>query len=358
MTAWVEIDSGALAHNARQVRELIGPATMLCAVVKANGYGHGAVPAAQAFLAGGAQRLAVTTVAEADELRAAGIDTPILLLASHAPDEAGEVARLGLQATITDPAAARRLAHAAEQAGVVAEVHLLVDCGMGRDGVLPGDLARLSDSVLCEPALRLGGVFTHFPGATDRDKSATKRQLAAFTSAAAVIEPAALRHAANSAATVDLPAARLDMVRVGTLLYGQYPSAHVTRALDLRPTWRLKATLVEVRRLPVGASIGYGSECRLKRETLVGTLLIGWQQGFTLQPASVCRGLRGLRAMLRPDTPHVTIDGVRCPVLGRISMQSCAVDVSAVPHVAVGDVADVPCRRVLVDRALPRVPAG
>ncbi|MBI5833279.1 MAG: alanine racemase [Armatimonadetes bacterium] len=356
MTAWVEIDTTALAHNARQVADLVGPGVELCAVVKANGYGHGAVLAAQAFLAGGATRLAVTTVAEAAELRAAGLTAPILLLASHTPDECADVVALGLTATLTGPAAAARLARAGESAGTTAEVHLLVDCGMGRDGTQPAGLPALVAAVRGEPSLRLDGLFTHFPTALDRDKAPTRRQLAAFGEAVGQVDGPLLLHAANSAATVDLPEARLGMVRVGTLLYGQYPSAHVSRVLDLRPTWALKAALVEVRKLPAGATIGYGSECRLARETLVGTLLIGWQQGFTLQPGSVTRGLRGLKALLRPDQPAVRIGGVRCPVLGRVSMQSCAVDVSAVSGVSVGDVADVPCRRALVDRALPRVP--
>ena len=156
-------------------------------MVKGNGYGHGAVIAAEAFLAAGAARLAVTTVAEGAELRAAGIEQPILLLASHAPDEADEVLAHGLTATVVDGGAAQGLARAAERRGVVADVHLLIDTGMGRDGTRPGDVPVMAAIIAAEPALRLAGAFTHFPTATERDKTPVRQQLALFRQAATAL---------------------------------------------------------------------------------------------------------------------------------------------------------------------------
>lgn len=356
MTTWVEVRPSALTANAAAVCDLVGPDVELCAVVKANGYGHGAVHAARAFVAGGARSLAVTTVAEAAELRAAGLDSEVLLLASHAPDEAADVVGLGLLATVSDAGAARRLDSAAAAQGRSVAVQLLVDCGMGRDGVPAAELASLAEVVAACPHLRLDAACTHFPTAIARDKGPTRAQLAAFLAAVGTLPQRPHRlHAANSGATVDVPEARLDLVRVGTLLYGQYPSEHVSRVLALQDTWALKAALVEVRRLPAGATIGYGSECRLREPRLVGTLLVGWQHGFTLAPASTSRGLRGLKAWLRPAAPRVTVAGVSCPVLGRVAMQSCVIDVTDVPGVAPGAVATVPARRVTTDRGLPRV---
>ena len=356
MTTWVAVRGAALTHNAAAVRHLIGDPVRLCAVVKANGYGHDAVLAARAFLAAGAERLAVTTCQEALELRAAGLTAPVQLLASCAPDEATTVVEHELIATVSDAAAADRLAVAAQQAGRTATVHVLVDCGMGRDGVLPAALGDLHQHILATAGLRLEGVYTHFPNATAADRAPTRAHLRRFLDAVSPLRPRPpLLHAANSAATVDLPEARLDLVRVGTLLYGQYPSEHVTRALDLQPTWTLHSRLVEVRRLPAGSAIGYGSEVRLPAERLVGTLLVGWQQGFGLQPESLASGWRGAVRALRRRPLQVTIRGVACPVLGRLSMQSCCVDVTAVPEVVVGDVAVVPARRVTLDRGVPRV---
>ncbi|MBI2303015.1 MAG: alanine racemase [Armatimonadetes bacterium] len=356
MTTWVDVDPAALAHNAREVRRLVGERVKLCAVVKGNGYGHGAVLAAEAFLAGGAACLGVTTVAEGIELRSAGVAAPILLLASQAPDEAGDVARHHLTATVSDLPAAERLSAAASAAGVSVKVHLLIDTGMGRDGCLPADAPDLCRQLHRLFGLEVEGVYTHFPNSIARNIEPTRVQWGRFAATLVQLEPRPpLAHAANSGATVDVPESRLDMVRVGTLLYGQYPSPHVSRELDLRETWWLRSKLVEVRRLPAGSAIGYGSETVLRSERLVGTLLVGWQHGFTLAPESRQRGLRGMYRALFPAALTVTIKGVACPVLGRVSMQSCAVDVTDVPDVAVGDVATVPCRRVPVDRAVPRV---
>lgn len=353
MSVWAEIDSNALTANARAVAAMLGERCRLCAVVKANGYGHGAVIAARAFLAGGASWLAVTTVDEAAELRAAGIDAPILLLASHLPEQAPAVVELGLTATVSDLAAARALSDAAGRRPVA--VHLLIDVGMGRDGCLPGAAPALWRELHALDGLRPEGAFCHFPAAMQRDKVPTRRQLDAFLQVAARLAPKpALVHAANSAAAVDVPESRLALARVGTLLYGQYPSPHTTRALELQNAWRLCARLVEVRELPAGATIGYGSECRLARPTRVGTLLCGWQHGFTLLPESLARGLRGAVGALRRDAPHVLIAGRRCPVLGRIAMQSCTVDLSEAPQAEVGDVVEVPARRVTVPASVPR----
>jgi alanine racemase len=356
MTAWVEVRPAVLTANAAIVCELLGPNCRLAAVVKGNGYGHGAVLAARALVAGGAALLAVSSVAEAVELRAAGLDGEILLLASHAPDEAETIVEHNLIATVSNAEAGARLAAAARRQGVVARAHLLIDCGMGRDGAPAAEAAEVHRRLLATAGLSLEGVFTHFPTSIARDKEPTRRQLATFLAVVAQMSPRpALCHAANSGAAVDVPASRLDLARVGTLLYGQRPSRWVSPVAGLAEAFSLKARLVEVRRLPAGATIGYGSECRLKSSRLVGTLAIGWQHGFTLAPASLGRGWRGLRALLKPAPATVTIGGVECPVLGRVAMQSCAVDVTAVPQVAVGEVATVPARRVTTDRGLPRV---
>lgn len=355
MSVWIEVDRGALEHNCRAVCELVKPAR-LCAVVKANGYGHGAVIAAEAFLAAGVSSLAVTAVDEAVQLRDAGLDAPLLLLASHAASDSPTVIEFDLTTTVSDLGAGQRLAALAREAGRAVKVHLLVDCGMGRDGALPA-AAPATYAALCGlDGLEVEGVFTHFPNSIAADKRQTRAQLARFLSVVDQLQPRpAVVHAANSGAAVDVPESRLDQVRVGTLLYGQYPGTHVSRVLDLRNTWTMKAALVEVRELPVGATIGYGSELKLSQPRRVGTLLVGWQHGFEVTPSSALRGIRGALRALKYRPPAVTVKGVRCPVLGRISMQTCTVDVTDVPDVRVGDEALIPCRRVTADRGIRRV---
>ncbi len=355
MTTWVEVRRDALIANARAVTELVAPAG-LCAVVKANGYGHGSVIAAEAFVAGGATMLGVGTIDEAEELRAGGIDHPILLLAAHLPEDAGRVIAADLTAAIGCSAAAEALNEAAGEAGRVAPVHLLIDTGMGRDGALPESAPALHRAVQGLAGLAIEGVFTHFPNSAARDPEPTRRQLGRFLELVGRLCPRPmLVHAANSAAALRLPEARLDLVRVGTLLYGQYPGPDLPRPLELQPTWALKSRLVEVRRLPAGARIGYGSETVLSRERLVGTLLVGWQHGLSLEPASLNAGWRGALRALRRRPPTVTVKGVPCPILGRISMQTVCLDVTDVPDAAVGDIAELPARRVTVDRGIPRL---
>lgn len=356
MTTWVEVRREALIANATAVRRMIGRDCSLCAVVKANGYGHGAVLAGKAFLEAGASTLGVTTLDEAVDLRRHGIDAPILLLASHPPDEAQAVVEHGLTATVSHLAAAERLSALAVDHEREVTIHLLVDTGMGRDGCLPPDLTPLYDACRALPNVRVEGVFTHFPNSIEADKKPMRRQFETFRELVAYLVPRPpIVHCANSGAAVDLPEARLDMVRVGTLLYGQYPSQHVSRTLELSPTWRLRSRLVEVRRLPAGAAIGYGSEYVLKEDRLIGTLLVGWQHGFTLVPESLASGTRGAMRAMRRKPPTVKIHGVECPVVGRISMQTCNVDLTAVPGVQVGDIAEIDARRVTLDRGVPRV---
>lgn len=356
MTTWVEVRREALIANATAVRRMVGRDTSLCAVVKANGYGHGTVLAAKAFLEAGAAMVAVTTVDEAVDLRRHGVEAPILLLAAHPPDESQAVVEYGLTATVSRLDSARLLSELAVERERDVVIHLLVDTGMGRDGCLPPDLTPLYDACRALPNVQVEGVFTHFPNSIDADKRPMKRQFESFRELVAYLVPRPpIVHCCNSGAAVDLPEGRLDMVRVGTLLYGQYPSQHVSRLLELTPTWTLRSRLVEVRTLPAGATIGYGSEHVLKDERVIGTLVLGWQHGFTLVPESLASGMRGAVGAIRRKPPSVKVHGVECPVVGRISMQTCNVDLTDVPNAQVGDIAEVHTRRVTLDRGIPRV---
>jgi len=356
-TTWVEIHRSNLAHNVRAVRQWIGPQVKLLAVVKANGYGHGAVEVARVALSQGATYLGVTNLAEGAELRAAGIDAPILVFGPPLPDQVAELVRLDLTATVTHLAAAQRLNQAAQEQGRRVRVHIKVDTGMGRFGVLPEEALELVTAVGNLPALELEGLYTHFATAFARDKSYTRRQFAIFQRLLESLpfQPP-LRHCANSAALLDLPETHLDLVRCGTLLYGQYPSAEVAHPLDLRPTWTLKTRIVELRRLPAGWRVGYGSEYVTARPTLLATLLVGYAEGLSLAPASLWRRPRHwLSQFLCKPVETVTIRGQKAPVVGRIAMQTCMVDVTDIPAVQCGDEVLLSSRRVPTPRELPRV---
>lgn len=356
-TTWVEINCTNLAHNVRAVQQWIGPQVKLLAVVKANGYGHGAVEVARVALAQGVDYLGVTHLREGAELRAGGIEAPILVFGPPLPDQMADLVRLDLTATVTHLDMAQALNRAAQEQGRQVRVHIKVDTGMGRLGVLPGEAPELVASVRNLPALELEGIYTHFATAFCRDKTYTRRQFAIFQEVLRGLScPPPLRHCANSAALLDLPETHLDLVRCGTLLYGQYPSAEVSRPLDLRPTWALKTRIVELRRLPAGWRVGYGGEYVTSRPTLLATLLVGYAEGLSLAPAGVLRRPRHLwQQVLRKPAETVTVRGQKAPVVGRISMQTCMVDVTDVPDVQCGDEVLLASRRVTTPRELPRL---
>ena len=193
----------------------------------------------------------------------------------------------------------------------------------------------------------------------EKDETATRRQFDEFDRVLRGLERAGidpgLRHCANSAALVRFPDLRLDAVRPGTILYGQYPSAAVPRTLDLRETWRMSARVVAVRDMPAGSAIGYGGEFVTRRPTKLAVLPVGYADGFTVAPASVGAGLRGLKNLLRPAPVTVTVRGKRAPVVGRVAMQICTVDVTDIAGVSVGDVVTIPARRITASARLPRL---
>jgi len=361
--AWISVSRSALRHNFQAVRTLLAQGTakppQLIAVVKANAYGHGAGETARIFQGAGADFFAVTTPAEALELRAAGITGRILVFLPPLPEQIGALLAADLDLTVGDAAGLDAVAEAAQAWGKAAPVHLKVDTGMGRLGALPSEAFGLAQKVAETPSLRFAGIYTHFARALEKDETATRRQFDEFDRVLRGLERAGidpgLRHCANSAALVRFPDLRLDAVRPGTILYGQYPSAAVPRALDLRETWRMQARVVSVRDVPAGSAVGYGGEYVTRRPSKLAVLPIGYADGFTVAPASVSSGWRGLKALLRPAPVTVTIRGKRAPVVGRVAMQICTVDVTDIAGVSVGDVVSVPARRITAGARLPRL---
>ena len=352
-STWVEIDVSALRHNFSFVSAHAG--VPVCAVVKANGYGHGLVIAARAF-ARDAAMLAVTRIEEARTLRDAGIDARILILAPVTdPQEAGKLdceVSIGSTDQVTSiPSGAR--------------AHLIVDTGMGRLGVRPTEMVEAARAVAARATLQ--SVWTHFADAAGRSGNV---QLQRFAGMAAALRAAGITvplHASNSAATLALPGARFDMVRVGTLLYGQDPPG-VHAPWAPRDPFAWYARVVAMRTIPSGSTVGYGSEWRAKRPTRVATLPVGYADGFLLEPSARTESVReSARAAARVaaratgirESPRAVFFGdVRAPVVGRIGMQLVTVDVEGIPDVKEGSVARVPARRLLVNPVIERVTVG
>ena len=321
--SWAEIDLDAIAHNARQLKRLVGERTHLAAVVKANAYAHGALEAALVALANGATWLAVARANEGFALREGGVTAPILVMGYTLPSQAADIVRHRLTPAVNSLELAEALSAAV--AGASADplpIHLKVDTGLGRFGLLPEEVLAFARAVIALPGLILEGVFTHFSAADERDKAYSQRQFAEYMQVLRQLEAAGIavpmKHCANSAATLSMPETHLDMVRCGITLYGLPPSDEVDMVIPVRPAMSLKARVGRVRTLPPGFPISYNRTFTTTRPTPVALVPLGYGDGYR-------------RAL--SNKGQVLIRGRRAPILGRVCMDQCVVDVSGIPDV-------------------------
>ncbi|NPV68627.1 MAG: alanine racemase [Anaerolineae bacterium] len=323
---FIEVDLDAIVRNLRAIKAHIDPSVQIVAVVKANAYGHGAVAVARAALFAGASCLAVARVMEGVQLRQEGITAPILVLGYTMPAEAIVGVDHNLTLTVTEAHIAEQVSARAVASGRLAAVHVKVDTGMGRFGLLPEEVVPFLRRLAALPGLRLQGIFTHFAAADAADQTYTRRQFAVFqevlqaAQAAGIAFP--LRHAANSAAALSLPETHLDAVRIGLAMYGLRPSAEVEPPVALQPVLTLHSHVARVRVLPAGASIGYGCAYTTPRAMPVALVPVGYGDGYH---------------RVLSNRGSVLINGCRCPILGRVSMDQIVVDVSEAGAVAVED---------------------
>jgi alanine racemase len=370
--SWLNIDCDALRGNAESLlKHLAGSGDQtpeLMAVVKANGYGHGTVHSASAFRSGGARWFGVTSLVEAKELIEAGFNptqTPILVFAPLITlEQANYAIRFGLHVTVCDLDHVKLIRTAANAIRVMSNVHLKIDTGMSRLGLLPVEAGAVAREVESTAILNLTGVYTHFATANEKDLSRASEQLTLYKNFCNELNRAGitgfLQHCANSSALLRLPESRFNIVRAGTILYGQYPSSFAPRVDSLRSdTFVLSARAMFVHRLAAGANVGYGAEAKTARPTIAAVLQVGFADGVSLQPASLTSGLRGLKSVVasivKPTPMSVNFDEFNAPVLGRIGMQMMVVDVTDSPGpICAGSVATVPVRRLSASSRIPR----
>ncbi|MGQ9494056.1 MAG: alanine racemase [Anaerolineae bacterium] len=319
---WAEVDLDAIVHNTRAIKQWIGEKVELMAVVKGDGYGHGAVMVARSALQNGATRLATARVDEAIQLRQAGIAAPIFVLGYVPMEEMEAVVKWGIEAPIMHWDIANALSHLSRQRGTITPVHVKVDTGMGRFGLMPDEVTGFVEQLLTLPGLRFEGLYTQFATADEKDKSYTYQQ---FTIYKQVLQSLAdkgisvpIRHVANSPTTLDLPEAHLDMVRCGTVIYGLYPSREVDHSIPLKPALSLKSRVARLQTLPAGWGVSYGRTYIPAKPIRAALIPLGFGDGFR-------------RAL--SNIGHVLIRGKRAPVIGRICMDQCIVDVSGIPQV-------------------------
>ena len=324
---WADIDLSAVAHNVDVLASHVAPAQM-CVVVKADGYGHGAVPIGRAAVEAGASWLAVALVEEGRVLREAGLDVPILVLSEPRPPEMVEVVAHRLTPTVYSGEGLAAAAAAAAQSGSELCVQMKIDTGMGRVGARPTDALGLADAIAHKQSLRLDGVWTHCAIADVVDDPYTDKQLDTYDQALAELEAngheLTWRHAANSAVALAHPRGHYDLVRCGIAVYGIPPSPALERVVDLQPVMRLRSQVSFVKRVKAGDRVSYGLSWEAGSDTTIATVPIGYADGIRRRSSAV--------------GAQVLIGGKRYPMVGTVTMDQLLVDCGDDPVTSGDDV--------------------
>ena len=324
---WAEVNLDNIINNIKEIKKNMNGEEII-AVVKANAYGHGAIDVAPVLVENGADRLAVSMLSEALELRENGIIVPILILGYTDVEFSEELINNDIEQTVYSLDYAIELSKRAEALGKCINIHIAVDTGMGRIGFLPNK--KSVEEVVEINSLRnikITGVFTHFSNADEEDKNYAYSQIDKFNSFIEEVEKRevnlGLKHISNSASIIDIEDAYYNGVRPGIILYGYYPSDYVNKEkLKLMPALSLKCQVIHVKELPKGEYIGYGRKFRTERDSIIATLPIGYADGY-------------IRALY--EKANVIINGKLAPVIGKICMDQCMVDVTDIGPVKVGD---------------------
>jgi len=322
---WVELDLDALASNVRIIKNLIGDEVSLMAVVKADAYGHGAVAVARTALLNGAVYLAVSSINEALELRESGIDAPILLLNYTPLSAVRQAVRQRLTVTLYDLDLARAYDRAARELGEKLLVHVKIDTGMGRLGVMPKEAMNLFRHILTLKSLEVEGVYTHFASA-DEDADYTAFQVRNLRELLKPLRASGFNfryiHAANSAGTIASADNHFNLVRVGLAMYGLTPSTAVPLPDGFKPVLSWKTVIAHVKTLPSGHAVGYGRTYYTQTEQRIAVLPVGYADGFRRAPN---------------NWGEVLVHGQRAPLIGRVSMEKATINVTHIPDVSIGD---------------------
>jgi len=326
-----EIDLQAFRHNFQNLRSHISPQTRIMAVVKADAYGHGALPCARVAVECGADYLGAGVIEEGIELRQSGLDAPILILGSIFPDEAEDLVRHDLATIVCTLPLAQALAKEAEKQNKTASVHIKVDTGMNRLGVLPENLPELLNQIRNLPNLKIEGVSTHFASADDEVLSITQAQFKKFQAALACLkqDDRPLIHCSNTSALFKFPESHFDMVRPGLILYGALPSPSLQAVLiekenlsPFKPVMQWKSRIILVKSIAKGQPVSYSGSFTTQRGSLIATLPVGYADGLH----------RSLSNKM-----DVLIRGKRAPQIGNICMDMTLIDVTEIQDVQAGD---------------------
>ena len=334
MRAWAEIDLDALKHNIREIRRVTEPSAKVMAVIKADAYGHGFKEVAKVAAQNGVNYFAVATLDEAVQLRQAQFQQNVMILGGLEDEDVMDAVQNDISLTVFEYDFAQLISDCAVSCGKTAKIHIKLDTGMSRIGFVAG-VSEEADRAVIEEILAISrldgieieGIFSHFSTSDEADPSYTRLQFRRFMSICNGLENAGLhiplRHIANSAAIMMYPEYHLDMVRAGIILYGLYPSNDVDQTkIDLKPVMTLKAKITYIKDLAAGRGVSYGKEYITTGNTQLATVPVGYADGF----------LRGFA-----KGGHMLVGGKKVPIVGRICMDQCMIDVTNVNNINKGD---------------------
>ena len=319
---WAEISIACLAHNVRVVRALVGPNVQIMVMVKADAYGHGALGVSMRVVAAGADRLGVADVKEAGELRALGIKVPLHILGSLLPSEIPDAISLGCVLTISSQREMELIRDECKIAKKTIRVHIEVDTGMGRLGVLPENALSLAKSITDIPELELEGIYTHFPSADEQDRAFTTSQVNMFWDIISLLREEGIEvpfvHASNSCGLMHHRHDMFNLVRPGLAIYGLVTDNSPLATLDLRPVLSLKTRIVFIKDVPKGFSVGYGRTFITERPMRLAICPVGYNDGYSV---------------LLSNRSEALVEGKRVRVIGRVSMDYTTIDVTDLPEI-------------------------
>lgn len=329
MRVWKEIKLDAVKNNVKNIRGLLKDGVRLLAVIKADAYGHGAVEVAKSLLFdGGADYFGVATYGEAEQLRRAGINTPVLILGAVFDDEYAELVKDDITLTVFDFDTAKKLSDTAKKLGKTAKIHIKIDTGMARIGFLPSeDAVEEIIKISKLDGIEIEGMFSHFAKADEADKMPTRVQFEKFMFIKNELLKKGIKipicHICNSAGIIDFPEYHLDMVRSGIITYGYYPSDFVNKdALKLESAMSFKSRVVHIKTVEKGTSVSYGGTFTAKEKMKIATVSAGYADGYS---------------RLLSNKADVIINGVRCRVLGRVCMDQLMIDATHLKNINLGD---------------------
>ncbi|MBI4777541.1 alanine racemase [Candidatus Desantisbacteria bacterium] len=333
--SWVEVNLDNITHNITEIQRIIGNSCQMMVIVKADAYGHGAVAVAKTAINAGVQRLGVVCLSEGVNLRDAGINCPILSLGPPMPDETQDYIHYRITPSIFSLEQAKAFSEQAVERGISVKIHIKIDTGMGRLGVLYPEAFELIKKIHSLPGIEIEGIFSHLGSSDSACKAYAYEQFRRFTVVINRLKKTGISvpitHIANSGAIIDLLEMRLDMVRPGIAVYGLFPSKSVSQSVSLQPAMSFKTRIIHLKEmpkdlpvqgfLPVYGGISYG-RTYVKKKIKVATIPVGYADGYS-------------RAL--SNKAEVLIQGKRAPIIGRITMNFCMIDVSHIPDVKIGD---------------------